>query len=198
MQTRKLHERTVKLGTITALGMIAIAPLVGMSTMAQAAPPDHAPAHGRRAKDKKDKKHKDKHDRHDRGGHRGDRDDRDDDRDDNDYHPPHHDGDHHHDNNDGHHDGNQDGIHHVEFDGRVISVQSRTRITVRGDGGRTYTVISRTQLPTSINAGDRVRVIGNANRNAVRAASVRLVRNGGGAGGAQGQAVNFQGRVLSI
>ena len=193
MQLQKLYDRAVKFSTVTALGLITIAPLIGTGAAAQADPPDWAPAHGYRNKDKKGNKgNKDKGNRKHGGRHgeRGDRHrDRDDDWDDRDDRDDH---DWDDDNND-----NDNDFRSVDFAGTVVSVQSRYRITVRSDSGRVYTVNSRTQISSAISNGDRVRVIGSADDNFVRADRVTLVRDNNN-GTQQGQAVNFRGTVISV
>ena len=179
MQLKKLRKRIAQLSTLAAVGIVGLAPLFGTSAPAQAAPPDHAPAWGYRAKGK-DNKGKGKKDKHGKRHVEGRDDDWDDDRDDDDWR-------------------NDDGeFRSINFSGTVVSLSSRYRLTVRGDNGRTYDVSSRTRLSTSINRGDRVRVTGSADGRLVRADRIVLVDNGGHNGGQDGQNVSFRGTVVSV
>jgi translation initiation factor IF-1 len=72
------------------------------------------------------------------------------------------------------------GIGNIDFYGTVVTMASSTRVTVRADDGRNFTVNSRNRLARAISRGDRVRVTGvNNNGNNVRSASVTLVTNAG-------------------
>jgi uncharacterized protein YdeI (BOF family) len=69
------------------------------------------------------------------------------------------------------------GRRNVNFPGTVVTLRSNSRLTVRGDNGSTYEVISRNRLDTAIRQGDRVRVIGQANGLSVTDADVSLLSN---------------------
>jgi len=87
----------------------------------------------------------------------------------------------------------------VDFSATVVSVLSRNRLNVRGDNGRTYTVDTRVSLSSTINAGDRVRIVGETtSRNAVQADRVDLLRDNNNNGGGNGELVNFTGTVTSV
>lgn len=89
---------------------------------------------------------------------------------------------------------NDDG-RRVDFPGTVTFVQSRYRLTIRGDNGRSYTVNSRLQLSTAINSGDRVRVIGTVNNATITADQVLLLNN---QGTQLGQRIEFTGTVTRV
>jgi len=67
----------------------------------------------------------------------------------------------------------------VSFPATVISVDSATRLQVRGDNGRTYTVDTRSIVSSNVDPGDRVRVVGVVRSGVVRAESVQLTDRAG-------------------
>jgi len=63
----------------------------------------------------------------------------------------------------------------VNFPGTVTSVDSATRLRVRGDNGRTYTINARTAgMIYNVRSGDRVRITGNVRNGEVLADSVSV------------------------
>jgi len=62
----------------------------------------------------------------------------------------------------------------VSFPATVISVDSATRLQVRGDNGRTYIVDTRSVVSSNVDPGDRVRVVGVVRSGVVRAERVDL------------------------
>jgi len=88
----------------------------------------------------------------------------------------------------------------IDFYATVLSASSSNRLTVRADDGQTFYVTTRNNYSSSVNRGDRVRVVGySTNRNVVSSASVTLVSNNGGGnyGGSYGQTVDFNGTVVN-
>lgn len=87
------------------------------------------------------------------------------------------------------------------FNGRVTSVESSTRLVVRADNGRTYTVQSNTAFSSAITDGDRVRISGYVSRrngSVLRADSVTLLRDRDDRDrtpSGNGQTVNFRGEI---
>jgi len=63
----------------------------------------------------------------------------------------------------------------VNFPGTVTSVDSANRLRVRGDNGRTYTIATRSGLPSSLRSGDRVRVTGDVRRGIVAADRIQVL-----------------------
>jgi len=67
----------------------------------------------------------------------------------------------------------------VNFPATVIAVDSATRLQVRGDNGRTYTVDTRSVVSSNVDPGDRVRVSGTVRNGIIRADRVELTDRGG-------------------
>jgi outer membrane lipoprotein SlyB len=65
----------------------------------------------------------------------------------------------------------------ANFPGTVTSVTASNRLVVRGDNGRTYTVLGRNGFDSRISTGDRVRVVGNSRNSTVLADRVELTEN---------------------
>lgn len=84
----------------------------------------------------------------------------------------------------------------VDFQGTVVSVQSNTRLIVRGANDRTYTVDTTNGISSSISTGDRVRVSGYGRARNVSSATVSLLRDSGTAG--YGKSVEFNGIIAKI
>jgi translation initiation factor IF-1 len=73
--------------------------------------------------------------------------------------------------------GNEDQFNSpVSFPATVVSANA-TRLIVRGENGRQYTVLGRNSFNENIDAGDRVRVIGRARNSTVLADRVELTSN---------------------
>ncbi len=151
---QKINPPRILLG-VALLGTFAIAPL--MTPTAQADPPDHAPAYGRRAKDKKNKKYDKRNDR--RNDRRDDRrDDRDDRRDDNDR-------------------DQRNNRNNTTFSGTVTNVRSGNSFDLRANG-RNYNVYTSSRLPRGLSRNDEVRVYGRPyGDNDIRNATVRVTDN---------------------
>ncbi len=95
------------------------------------------------------------------------------------------------------------GYRRFDFPGTVVWVErlgiyrDSTRLRVRGDNGRTYTMEYRGRLSSGINSGDRVRVTGSvSSRGDLIADHVRLLDDRDGDG--QRREVNFPGIVESV
>ena len=153
---KKLNLRKTLLG-VALLGSFA-APVA--TSVAQADPPDYAPAYGRRAKDKKDKRDR-RDDRYNR------------DRDDNNY-----------DNRDDNYDrDNRDNYdrnnnrNNATYTGTVTNVRAGNSFDLRANG-RTYNVYTPSGVPRGLSRGDEVRVYGRlSGDNDIRNASVSILTN---------------------
>jgi uncharacterized protein YdeI (BOF family) len=66
----------------------------------------------------------------------------------------------------------------VSFPATVTAVDSATRLQVRGDNGRTYTVDTRAVVSSNVDPGDRVRVSGTIRSGIVRADRIELTDRG--------------------
>jgi outer membrane lipoprotein SlyB len=66
----------------------------------------------------------------------------------------------------------------ISFPATVISVDSATRLQVRGDNGRTYVIDTRSVVSSNVDPGDRVRVSGVVRNGIVRADRVELTNRG--------------------
>ena len=155
---KKLNTSKTLLG-VALMGAFAVAPF--MVPTVQADPPSHAPAYGRRAKDKKNKKDK-KDERRDRY----DRDDRDRDRYDRDR-----------DYRDRYNRDQRNNRNNATFSGTVTNVRSGNSFDLRANG-RTYNVYTASSLPRGLSRGDEVRVDGRPyGDNDIRNASVRVTQN---------------------
>ncbi len=101
-------------------------------------------------------------------------------------------------------DGYGYGNRQVDFPATVSSVSNYSRLTVRGDNGRTYTVDARSRLPYSLSAGAYVRIVGTWNGSTIAADQIVVLRDGynggygGGYGGNYGSQVDFPGLVSNI
>ena len=84
----------------------------------------------------------------------------------------------------------------VDFRGTVVSVQSNTRLIVRGNNGRTYTVDTTNGINSAISVGDQVQVSGYGSARNVSSATVSLLRDSGTAG--YGKSVEFNGIITKI
>ena len=89
------------------------------------------------------------------------------------------------------------GYRQVDFPATVASVGSYSRVTVRGDNGRVYTVEARNRLPYNLNAGDYVRIIGTWNGSVVTAEQIIVLREGYN-GGSFDRQVDFPGIVSEV
>jgi len=149
-----------KLLSVVAVGGIAIAPLVGAISIAEARPPQHAPAHGYRNRDDR------RENRRERRGTRRDRrqerrEDRRDDRRDR-------------DRDDDWRDRNSNTR---SFTGTVTRVHTGRSFDMRLSGD-TFNVYTNSRLPRGLNRSDTVRVRGERyGANDIRNASVTLIRN---------------------
>ena len=157
---------------VALMGTFALAPT--LTSVAQAAPPDHAPAYGRRAKeDKKDKKDKyEKRDRRDnrRDDNRRDEDRRDDDRYDRDRY------DRDRDYRDRYDRDRNNNRSNATFVGTVSDLRNRNSFDLRANG-RTYNVYV-SSLPRGLREGDEVRVYGRPyGDNDIRNANVVILNN---------------------
>lgn len=83
----------------------------------------------------------------------------------------------------------------VSFPATVISVDSATRLQVRGDNGRTYTIDTRSAVSSNVDPGDRVRVVGVVRSGVVRAERVDLTDRGGRGNTGQ-RRIDFSGTVV--
>ena len=100
------------------------------------------------------------------------------------------------------------GNRQVDFPATVNSISNYSRLSVRGDNGRTYTVEARGRLPYSLSTGDYVRVVGSWNGSTVSADQIIVLRDGynsgyggghsGGYGSGYGNSVDFPGIVTSL
>ncbi len=149
MNTTKI-SRTLLAAVLTS--GFAIAPL--MAPMAQADPPSHAPAYGRRAKDKQARKEERRIERYDRERYDNDRDYRERyDRDER---------------------NNRDS---ASFGGTVTNVRSGNSFDLRANG-RTYNIYTSSSIPRGLSKGDEVSVYGRPyGDNDIRNATVRITRN---------------------
>ena len=141
--------------SLAVLGSFA-APVA--TSVAQAAPPDHAPAYGRRAKDKQDKKDKrnDRRDNesYDRNRYDNDRDYRD-----------------RYDLNSANNRNN------ATYTGTVTNVRAGNSFDLRANG-RTYNVYTPSGVPRGLSEGDTVRVSGRPyGDNDIRNASISILNN---------------------
>lgn len=151
---KKLNLSRKTLLGVALLGSFVSAPL--FTSVAQADPPSHAPAHGRRAKDKKENRKERREDRKERREDR--REDRDDRRDD--------------DDRDDRYDRNN-----ANYSGTVTNVRSARSFDLRTNG-RTYNVYTSSDLPRGLSQGDEVRVSGRPyGDNDIRNANVRVTDN---------------------
>ena len=138
---------------VALMGTFAVAPLTVPT--AQAAPPSHAPAYGRRAKDKKDKRD----DRRDNEGYDRNRYDNDRDyRDRYDRNP-------------------RNNRNKATYSGTVTNVRAGNSFDLRANG-RTYNVYTASALPRGLSKGDKVSVYGRPyGDNDIRNATVRITSN---------------------
>lgn len=172
----KTKINTLRLKAVSTLA--AAVTIVGfpMITAAQAAPPSHAPAHGYyknkghknknknkgNRRDRREDRRERREDRRDRRDDRRDdrREDRRDDRRD-----------------DRRNDRDRNVTGRVDVYGTVVGGSYTSRLTVRGEDGRTYVVEGRNDFDSRINIGDRVRVVGEGQGSTVLAERVTLVEN---------------------
>jgi len=94
--------------------------------------------------------------------------------------------------------GSDYGYRQVDFPATVISVSSFSRLTVRGDNGRTYTIDARYRLPYNLSAGDYVRITGTWDGSTVNADQITVLREGYDGGGYGDRSVDFPGVVTSV
>lgn len=96
------------------------------------------------------------------------------------------------------------GNRQVDFPATVNSVSGYSRVTVRAENGRTYTIDTRGRLPYNLSTGDYVRVIGTWNGSTVSADQIVILRDGysggygGGYNGGSGSQVDFPGIVTNV
>ena len=149
MNTTKI-SRTLLAAVLTS-GFV-IAPL--MAPTAQADPPSHAPAYGRRAKDKQIRKEERRIERYERERYDNDRDYR--------------------ERYDRDPRNNRDS---ASFSGIVTNVRSGNSFDLRANG-RTYNVYTTSGIPRGLSRGDEVRVYGRPyGDNDIRNATVRVTDN---------------------
>jgi hypothetical protein len=86
----------------------------------------------------------------------------------------------------------------VDFPGTVVSIVGVTRLTVRGDNGRTYTVDARSRLPYGLSAGDYVRIEGSWDGYNVIARQITILRDGYNGGGSADRYVDFPGVISDV
>ena len=86
----------------------------------------------------------------------------------------------------------------VDFPGTVVSIIGVSRLTVRGDNGRTYTVDSRSRLPYGLSAGDYVRLEGNWDGHSVIARQITILSDGYNGGGSGDRYVDFPGVITDV
>jgi hypothetical protein len=164
-----LPQNTIKKLVGTAvIGAFVFVPALG-TISAQADPPRHAPAYGRRAKDrhdwKKHKKHKKHYDRKDR--YRYDRNDRD-----------RYDRDRYRNDRDRYNRNDRNRYNdRRSYTGVITRVRSNDEFDIRV-GGTTYNVYLSSRAPRQLSRNDYVRVSGvRSGSNDIRNASVTLLRN---------------------
>lgn len=85
----------------------------------------------------------------------------------------------------------------VNFKGTVVSIQGNTRLIVRGDNNRTYTVDTNSGLDSRISTGDRVQISGYGQSRDVTNATVSLLRDNG-SGSSYNGSVQFSGTITKI
>lgn len=91
-----------------------------------------------------------------------------------------------------------DGNYRVDFPGTVYSINGVSRLTVRGDNGRTYEVDARSRLPYGISAGDYLRITGSWDGISVIASDITILNHDRGSSGSSNRYVDFPGQVTNV
>ncbi len=86
----------------------------------------------------------------------------------------------------------------VDFPGTVTSINGVSRLSVRGDNGRTYDIDARYRLPYGISAGDYIRITGAWDGASVRANQITILGRGSSNGGSGDRYVDFPGTVTDV
>jgi hypothetical protein len=90
------------------------------------------------------------------------------------------------------------GNRRVDFPGTVTSIIGVSRLTVRGDNTRTYTIDMRSRLPYGLSAGDYVRIEGNWDGYSVVANQITILSDGHNGGGTADRPVDFPGMITDV
>lgn len=90
------------------------------------------------------------------------------------------------------------GNRRVDFPGTVISIIGVSRLTIRGDNNRTYTIDARNRLPYGLSASDYVRIEGNWDGYSVIAQRITILSDGYNSGGTSDRYVDFPGVITDV
>ncbi|MBV9469299.1 MAG: hypothetical protein JOZ57_08640 [Abitibacteriaceae bacterium] len=177
---RKITKHTAFLkpfATLAAMSAVTVAPLIGGSQVAQADPPNHAPAYGWRGDNNDDYDYRNGDDR------------------DRDY--PYNGG-------DGRGNSDRDGYVYGErstLRGTVTRDLKGDYFELRADNGQVFRVLARNGEPTRLTANDRVQLSGYFDNNLFVADNINFLRDYGNNGkwnNGLSRKVNFPGRVVAI